>query len=276
VGEADSTPRRGAGNRTVFRRRHTPVGPTPGGKPRPGPSWSRRCPGSPAAKPGIGDDTAARQSPPRSSTTTATSWRRGRPTTAEQASGYLVAPTSRCRRCCAASGETPNGSGDVLVTVRRAGLVFAGDGARYGKEAARSGSWPHRRRHEQSPGTASPRADSRGRHSSGTRGWPRRAGSSAGPSDEQTGQAICAFVILKAVTPNATHRQDGRQLRKQVSPEISPIARPRKNPRGARAAQERAAGNIMRRLLRDVAEGRELATPRPWSTPGVFEAIQGQ
>jgi len=92
-----------------------------------------------------------------------------------------------------------------------------------------------------------------------------------GAADETTGQAICAFVILKVGhTDNADMVEE---LRKQVSTEISPIARPREIHVVPELPKTRS-GKIMRRLLRDVAEGRELGDTSTLLDPSVFEAIR--
>jgi acetyl-CoA synthetase len=92
-----------------------------------------------------------------------------------------------------------------------------------------------------------------------------------GATDDTTGQAICAFVILKA----SAHGGDENmidELRKQVATEISPIARPREIHVVPELPKTRS-GKIMRRLLRDVAEGRELGDTSTLVDPSVFEAI---
>jgi acetyl-CoA synthetase len=94
-----------------------------------------------------------------------------------------------------------------------------------------------------------------------------------GASDETTGQGICAFVILEAA---AKHRSDDemvQELRQQVAKEISPIAKPREIHVVPELPKTRS-GKIMRRLLRDVAEGRELGDTSTLLDPGVFEAIR--
>jgi acetyl-CoA synthetase len=77
----------------------------------------------------------------------------------------------------------------------------------------------------------------------------------AAASDETTGQAIVAFVILREGV------EDGgdlvKTLRDWVSTEIGPIAKPRQIMIVPELPKTRS-GKIMRRLLRDVAEHREL------------------
>jgi acetyl-CoA synthetase len=77
-----------------------------------------------------------------------------------------------------------------------------------------------------------------------------------GARDDTTGQAIVAFVILRS------EAGDGgpdvvAELRKHVAKEIGAIARPRQIMVVAELPKTRS-GKIMRRLLRDVAENREL------------------
>jgi acetyl-CoA synthetase len=94
-----------------------------------------------------------------------------------------------------------------------------------------------------------------------------------GATDEQTGQAICAFVILKARYAETPDEDMVDELRKQVAREISPIARPREIHVVPELPKTRS-GKIMRRLLRDVAEGRELGDTSTLVDPSVFEAIR--
>jgi acetyl-CoA synthetase len=92
-----------------------------------------------------------------------------------------------------------------------------------------------------------------------------------GASDDTTGQAICAFVVLRGdASPN-----DGivDELRGEVARAISPIARPREIHVVPELPKTRS-GKIMRRLLRDVAENRELGDTSTLLDPGVFDAIR--
>jgi acetyl-CoA synthetase len=93
-----------------------------------------------------------------------------------------------------------------------------------------------------------------------------------GASDETTGQGICAFVMLTA----DAHRGGADmvdELREQVAREIGKIARPREIHVVPELPKTRS-GKIMRRLLRDVAEGRELGDTSTLVDPGVFEEIR--
>ncbi|MFD6220197.1 acetate--CoA ligase [Nocardia asteroides] len=94
-----------------------------------------------------------------------------------------------------------------------------------------------------------------------------------GASDATTGQGIVAFVILTG--DSAGRAGDGLvdELKAEVAKEISPIARPREIHIVPELPKTRS-GKIMRRLLRDVAEGRELGDTSTLVDPGVFEAIR--
>ena len=94
-----------------------------------------------------------------------------------------------------------------------------------------------------------------------------------GATDAQTGQAICAFVILKENHAKMSPHQMVEELRAQVAKEISPIAKPREIHVVPELPKTRS-GKIMRRLLRDVAEGRELGDTSTLVDPTVFEAIR--
>ncbi|MEC3913822.1 acetate--CoA ligase [Nocardia sp. CDC160] len=93
-----------------------------------------------------------------------------------------------------------------------------------------------------------------------------------GASDETTGQGIVAFVILTAEGKD-TGADLVAELKAEVSREISPIARPREIHVVPELPKTRS-GKIMRRLLRDVAEGRELGDTSTLVDPNVFEAIR--
>ncbi|WP_298228076.1 acetate--CoA ligase [Gryllotalpicola sp.] len=79
-----------------------------------------------------------------------------------------------------------------------------------------------------------------------------------GAADETTGQAIVAFVIIKDSQVDAAAAEDAAEiLRQHVAKQIGAIARPRQVFIVAELPKTRS-GKIMRRLLRDVAEGREI------------------
>jgi acetyl-CoA synthetase len=93
-----------------------------------------------------------------------------------------------------------------------------------------------------------------------------------GATDDTTGQAICAFVILESSAQGSTEGMI-EELRAQVASEISPIAKPREIYVVPELPKTRS-GKIMRRLLRDVAEGRELGDTSTLLDASVFEAIR--
>jgi acetyl-CoA synthetase len=92
-----------------------------------------------------------------------------------------------------------------------------------------------------------------------------------GKSDEVTGQAIFAFVILRA----DQQASDGlaAELREHVSTAISPIARP-KHLMFVPDLPKTRSGKIMRRLLRDIAEGRSLGDTTTLADAHVVDTIR--
>ncbi|MFI7527387.1 acetate--CoA ligase [Nocardia salmonicida] len=96
-----------------------------------------------------------------------------------------------------------------------------------------------------------------------------------GATDATTGQGIVAFVILTGEASGSAGPDLVAELKAQVSKEISPIARPREIHIVPELPKTRS-GKIMRRLLRDVAEGRELGDTSTLVDPGVFEAIRAE
>src|SRR5262249_60936632 len=92
-----------------------------------------------------------------------------------------------------------------------------------------------------------------------------------GVTDDTTGQAICAFVVM--CTGYDVHDKTVDELRGEVAREISPIAKPREVHVVPELPKTRS-GKIMRRLLRDVAEKRELGDTSTLLDPGVFKAIR--
>ena len=79
-----------------------------------------------------------------------------------------------------------------------------------------------------------------------------------GRPDDLTGEAICAFVVLKGERPQgAAAEQIAAQLRDWVGKEIGPIAKPRDIRFGDNLPKTRS-GKIMRRLLRQLAKGEDV------------------
>jgi len=76
-----------------------------------------------------------------------------------------------------------------------------------------------------------------------------------GRPDDLTGEAICAFVVLKRSRPNDEEAKViAKQLRDWVAKEIGPIAKPKDIRFGENLPKTRS-GKIMRRLLRSLAKG---------------------
>jgi acetyl-CoA synthetase len=76
-----------------------------------------------------------------------------------------------------------------------------------------------------------------------------------GRPDDTTGEAICAFVVLKRARPEGDEaKRIAKILRDHVAREIGPIAKPRDIRFGDNLPKTRS-GKIMRRLLRAIARG---------------------
>jgi acetyl-CoA synthetase len=76
-----------------------------------------------------------------------------------------------------------------------------------------------------------------------------------GRPDETTGEAICAFVVLKRPRPTGEEaKKIANELRNWVGKEIGPIAKPKEIRFGDNLPKTRS-GKIMRRLLRSIAKG---------------------
>ncbi|WP_028312770.1 acetate--CoA ligase [Derxia gummosa] len=79
-----------------------------------------------------------------------------------------------------------------------------------------------------------------------------------GRPDDLTGEAICAFVVLKQAAPQGAEAQAiAKELRDWVGREIGPIAKPKDIRFGDNLPKTRS-GKIMRRLLRSIAKGEEI------------------
>jgi acetyl-CoA synthetase len=102
--------------------------------------------------------------------------------------------------------------------------------------------------------------------------YPKVAESAViGVQDEDTGQAIVAFVTLQGdVEGNDEIEQE---IRDHVANRISKIARPKRVIWAGDLPKTRS-GKIMRRLLRDIAEGRELGDVTTLRDPGVMEQLE--
>ncbi|MEA2596852.1 MAG: acetyl-CoA synthetase [Thermomicrobiales bacterium] len=92
-----------------------------------------------------------------------------------------------------------------------------------------------------------------------------------GQPDSLTGEAVFAFVILKAGTEGTPEL--GQELRQHVAVKIGPIARP-KSVMFTPDLPKTRSGKIMRRLLRDIATGRQLGDTTTLADSGVVESIR--
>ncbi|WP_405840278.1 acetate--CoA ligase [Streptomyces platensis] len=94
-----------------------------------------------------------------------------------------------------------------------------------------------------------------------------------GAADPQTTQAICAFVILRG----GAAEDEGlvEELRAHVAQQLGPIAKPKRILPVAELPKTRS-GKIMRRLLRDVAENRDLGDVTTLTDSSVMDLIQAK
>jgi acetyl-CoA synthetase len=96
-----------------------------------------------------------------------------------------------------------------------------------------------------------------------------------GATDPTTGQAIVAFVTPRGSVAEDESKGDAfvQSLREQVAKEIGPIAKPRQILVTPELPKTRS-GKIMRRLLRDIAENRELGDVTTLLDPTVTDMIR--
>ncbi len=92
-----------------------------------------------------------------------------------------------------------------------------------------------------------------------------------GATDETTGQAVCAFVILRESAGDGG-TEIVQELRNHVAKEIGAIAKPRQIMVVQELPKTRS-GKIMRRLLRDVAEKREVGDVTTLADSTVMDLI---
>jgi acetyl-CoA synthetase len=97
-----------------------------------------------------------------------------------------------------------------------------------------------------------------------------------GASDETTGQAVVAFVVLRnKKKESVTPEEAVARLRAHVADRIGAIARPRTVVLVDELPKTRS-GKIMRRLLRDVAEGREVGDTTTLADSAVMNVITAE
>jgi acetyl-CoA synthetase len=96
-----------------------------------------------------------------------------------------------------------------------------------------------------------------------------------GKPDDTTGEAICAFVVLKRRRPQGSEAERvAKQLRDWVAKEIGPIAKPRDIRFGENLPKTRS-GKIMRRLLRSIAKGEEITQDTSTlENPAILEQLK--
>ena len=96
-----------------------------------------------------------------------------------------------------------------------------------------------------------------------------------GRPDEMTGEAVCAFVVLKGPRPFGEEaKKIANELRNWVSKEIGPIAKPKDIRFGENLPKTRS-GKIMRRLLRVLAKGEEITQDvSTLENPAILEQLK--
>jgi acetyl-CoA synthetase len=94
-----------------------------------------------------------------------------------------------------------------------------------------------------------------------------------GQYDEHTGQAICAYVTLEGTMDG--DEQLEFEVRETVAKRIGKLARPKRIIWTGELPKTRS-GKIMRRLLRDIAEGRELGDVSTLRDPGVVHDLEAK
>ena len=96
-----------------------------------------------------------------------------------------------------------------------------------------------------------------------------------GRPDDLTGEAICAFVVLKQTRPSDENaKRIAAELRDWVAKEIGPIAKPKDIRFGENLPKTRS-GKIMRRLLRSLAKNEEIVQDiSTLENPGILDQLK--
>jgi acetyl-CoA synthetase len=96
-----------------------------------------------------------------------------------------------------------------------------------------------------------------------------------GRPDELTGEAVCAFVVLKRALPTGDEAlKIAKELRDWVGKEIGPIAKPKDIRFGDNLPKTRS-GKIMRRMLRAIAKGEEITQDvSTLENPAILEQLR--
>jgi acetyl-CoA synthetase len=95
-----------------------------------------------------------------------------------------------------------------------------------------------------------------------------------GQADEDTGQSVAAFVTLEGDEDEGTDELI-EEIRAKVADRIGKFARPKRIIWSGDLPKTRS-GKIMRRLLRDIAEGRELGDVTTLRDPDVMSKLEGK
>jgi acetyl-CoA synthetase len=94
-----------------------------------------------------------------------------------------------------------------------------------------------------------------------------------GQADEDTGQSICAFVTLEGDLEGTDELE--QEIREHVATKIGKLARPKRIVWAGDLPKTRS-GKIMRRLLRDIADGRALGDVTTLRDPDVMAELQSK
>ncbi len=96
-----------------------------------------------------------------------------------------------------------------------------------------------------------------------------------GRPDDMTGEAVCAFVVLKQMRPSGADAEKiAKDLRDWVGKEIGPIAKPKDIRFGENLPKTRS-GKIMRRLLRSLAKNEEITQDvSTLENPAILEQLK--
>ena len=96
-----------------------------------------------------------------------------------------------------------------------------------------------------------------------------------GRPDDMTGEAVCAFVVLKQARPSGDDAEKiAKSLRDWVGKEIGPIAKPKDIRFGENLPKTRS-GKIMRRLLRSLAKNEEITQDvSTLENPAILEQLK--
>ena len=219
-------------------------------------------PGRHGDEAGLGDQAAARDR------------RRGRRRGGRRGRRHRARGCSCCAGrgpgCCGRSTRTTTASSRPTGSAFGKDTYLVGDAARERRGRLLLDHRPHRRRASTSPATACRR-----RRSSRAIVSHDKVAEAAviGQPDEDTGQAITAFVTLEGDAGEGDDELE-TEHRASTSPRRSASSRGPKRIIWADDLPKTRSGKIMRRLLRDIAEGNELGDVSTLRDPGVVEKLK--